>query len=242
MRLNLNEMTLPTIQGEGVWVGRPSLFIRVQGCSIRCAHCDTKKSWDPAGKGHGMSVTVTEICKMIQPYPHVDVVITGGEPLDPIHVDGVTALCKKLTALKRRITIETSGMVPTPEEIDDLNRYVDLWSVSPKLQGMHVTSQATFNDELLGQMTYGRGDLQLKFVLDPRRMEMEIAEMGDLIGDEVLCCVDHLILQPMTRPNDGKTAILAAWTKLAKVVLMTDWLLQLRPQIIPQCHKLVGMV
>ena len=247
MRISLNEITLPTIQGEGVWIGRPSIFVRVQGCSVRCAQCDTKKSWEPIGAkpGLGTSMTLGEIQKILQSHPHVDIVITGGEPLDSIHVAGVAALCYVMKHHDRRIAIETSAMVPTPDlmRLEELTRHVDLWSISPKLSGMRPTSQATLNIELLRTITSAcaHRTTQLKFVVDVRHWERDIAEVRSIVRRS-LNWTGPLILQPMTRPNDGTTAILDAWAKLAKAALATPWLLKLRPQILPQAHKLVGMV
>ena len=36
-----------SIQGEGITAGLPAVFVRLQGCSVGCAWCDTKYSWDP---------------------------------------------------------------------------------------------------------------------------------------------------------------------------------------------------
>ena len=39
-----------SIQGEGIWVGTPSIFVRVSGCNLRCVWCDTPyASWNPEG-------------------------------------------------------------------------------------------------------------------------------------------------------------------------------------------------
>ena len=34
----------PTIQGEGAFIGRPCIFIRVAECPCQCNNCDSKSS------------------------------------------------------------------------------------------------------------------------------------------------------------------------------------------------------
>jgi len=33
-----------SIQGEGAYVGEPQVFLRLRGCPLRCAWCDTPGS------------------------------------------------------------------------------------------------------------------------------------------------------------------------------------------------------
>lgn len=47
MRANIREI-FRSIQGEGLCVGAPTVFVRFSGCNLRCAYCDTKKSWKSA--------------------------------------------------------------------------------------------------------------------------------------------------------------------------------------------------
>lgn len=43
----LNEI-FASIQGEGPWVGERHIFVRFQGCDLRCRYCDTPASVSPA--------------------------------------------------------------------------------------------------------------------------------------------------------------------------------------------------
>ena len=35
-----------SLQGEGPWVGAPTLFVRTAGCPLRCTYCDTVESYE----------------------------------------------------------------------------------------------------------------------------------------------------------------------------------------------------
>lgn len=48
MQYPINEM-FQTLQGEGYFTGVPAIFIRLQGCPVGCAWCDTKHTWEKRG-------------------------------------------------------------------------------------------------------------------------------------------------------------------------------------------------
>jgi 7-carboxy-7-deazaguanine synthase len=77
MYLQVNEIFM-SIQGEGYWSGAPVIFLRLQGCNLRCSWCDTDKAQDIKG---GISVPVSVLAERIRSLPPTAVVVTGGEPL-----------------------------------------------------------------------------------------------------------------------------------------------------------------
>lgn len=40
----------PTVQGEGMVIGRKTMFVRTAGCDYRCAWCDSAFTWDGSAK------------------------------------------------------------------------------------------------------------------------------------------------------------------------------------------------
>ena len=112
--------TFLSIQGEGKLSGVPSFFIRVSGCNLRCAWCDTPyASWSPEGGTRGIG----ELVEAAAASRARHVVVTGGEPM---MFDGVVELCAGLRARGLHITIETAGTIDRAVECD-------LMSISPKL-------------------------------------------------------------------------------------------------------------
>ncbi len=109
-----------SVQGEGLLVGAPSVFIRASGCNLRCVWCDTPyASWEPEGDDLSIPTILAEVSR----YPARCAVLTGGEPM--IFPD-ILDLTEGLRRLGLHITIETAGTVWAPVACD-------LMSISPKL-------------------------------------------------------------------------------------------------------------
>jgi len=100
-----------TLQGEGVYTGRASYFIRLGGCDVGCVWCDVKDSWDASG--HPL-MTTKEIVDIAGANPGRIAVITGGEPA----MHDLAPICNELHSQGFRIHIETSGSHPLSGELD----------------------------------------------------------------------------------------------------------------------------
>jgi len=86
MKLRVCEI-FTSIQGEGIWAGVPSTFIRLSGCNLRCAWCDTPyASWEPEGE-------MMELADITAQVRADHVVITGGEPM---LFEGLVELCQMI--------------------------------------------------------------------------------------------------------------------------------------------------
>lgn len=112
--------TFLSIQGEGLLAGVPSFFIRLSGCNLRCAWCDTPyASWTPESE----PFRIDELVERAVESGAVHAVVTGGEPM--IYA-GVEMLCAGLKRAGTHVTIETAGTI-------DRRVACDLMSISPKL-------------------------------------------------------------------------------------------------------------
>ena len=70
----------PGIEGEGVFIGSPTIFVRFQKCSIGCKNCDSKETWNFRG---GKEMPVEEIIKEVKKYKNIKrVSLTGGNVLE----------------------------------------------------------------------------------------------------------------------------------------------------------------
>jgi len=112
--------TFVSLQGEGVLTGMPSWFVRLAGCNLRCAWCDTPyASWSPEGRLIDIDTLLGEARE--SKLSHA--VVTGGEPM---MFDRIGVLTEGLVRAGVHVTVETAGTIF--REIA-----CDLMSISPKL-------------------------------------------------------------------------------------------------------------
>lgn len=160
-----------SVQGEGIYAGVPSAFVRVSGCNLRCVWCDTPyASWHPEGPILDLDAIIGQLTGLSSTH----VVLTGGEPM---LFPQVAELTKRLTGLGKRVTVETAGTVW--QDVD-----ADLMSISPKL-----SNSAPIGDEWESRHESTRLNLlvlskliraynhQLKFVVNSPADLMEIEEL-----------------------------------------------------------------
>ena len=74
-RLRVNEI-FHSVQGESTRAGLRCAFIRLTGCKLRCAYCDTAYAFD-----EGDWMTLDEITERVRAFDCPTVEVTGGEPL-----------------------------------------------------------------------------------------------------------------------------------------------------------------
>lgn len=90
-----------SLQGETSRVGLPTVFVRLTGCPLRCAYCDTAYAFTG-----GQSMTLQAILEEVQRYSTRYVTVTGGEPLAQ---KNCLPLLRMLCDSGYHVSLETSG-------------------------------------------------------------------------------------------------------------------------------------
>lgn len=102
--MKVNEIFL-SIQGESTYAGLPTVFVRVQGCNLRCVYCDSAYAYY-----EGTEMSLEDILKEIKRLGYKRVCMTGGEPLLKEETGELLKLLEDYD-----VTIETNGSIPLDE-------------------------------------------------------------------------------------------------------------------------------
>ncbi|MBM7648499.1 7-carboxy-7-deazaguanine synthase [Bacillus ectoiniformans] len=117
----------PTVQGEGMVVGRKTMFVRTAGCDYRCSWCDSAFTWDGSAKEDIRMLTADEVWGELvavggAAFNHVT--ISGGNPALLPQIDG---LIQKLNQHGVKTALETQGTIFQEWFYD-----IDELTISPK--------------------------------------------------------------------------------------------------------------
>lgn len=140
-----------SLQGESIRAGFPCAFIRLTGCSLRCAWCDTAYAFYG-----GTEMPVSEAAGRVVALDTELVEVTGGEPLEQ---EGVYPLIDRLLELGKTVMLETGGHVALDRVDPRVIKIVDVKAPGSGMQEANLPE----NLERLGPRD------ELKFVLADRR-------------------------------------------------------------------------
>jgi 7-carboxy-7-deazaguanine synthase len=143
-----------SVQGESTFAGVPCIFVRLAGCNLRCAWCDSTYTFT-GGKPFSQDEIVAEIealapCRLIE--------FTGGEPM--LQARELLPLMQRLLDANYTLMMETSGERPLAEVPKAVHKIVDV-----KCPGAGAAAN-TFRMENLAALTTQD---EVKFVLLDRR-------------------------------------------------------------------------
>ncbi len=162
-----------SIQGEGPFVGQPSLFLRMAGCNLQCGAvgrelddvdpiedeptegaswvCDTIPEWKEAEFTYSPSEFVVELEDngWLDPVlENAHIVLTGGEPTLPAHQKSMGSLCELFKEIGGVpfIEVETNGTIVPESQFD---KYINQYNVSLKLSNSGHDEERRVNDDAI---------------------------------------------------------------------------------------------
>ena len=107
-----------SLQGEARDAGRPTVFIRLTGCPLRCVYCDSEYAFYGGDWMH-----IDRIMEKLASYRTRHVCVTGGEPLAQKRCH---ELLDRLCDAGYQVSLETSGAVDVSRVDERVSRVVDI--------------------------------------------------------------------------------------------------------------------
>lgn len=170
VRLNKDKLRLSgdgvfyTLQGEGVTMGLPAVFLRLHVCNLRCAWCDAYYTWNPRAPEfwtESYELPVAEVTAAVEAAwergrpGQRRLVITGGEPL--LQGDLLDQLIRELPDWE--VEVETNGTImPSALQLERCQI-----NCSPKLANSANSERARVCPDVLQAINRARS--QFKFVV-----------------------------------------------------------------------------
>jgi 7-carboxy-7-deazaguanine synthase len=146
-RVRVSEI-FTSVEGEGIFIGKKTLFIRLSGCHLKCRWCDTKYALAlDSGIDYQVEEIKDRIVKELQPFTY-KVNFTGGEPL--LQIEAVIQLAdfiKRHTNLKTYI--ESSCF--DSELFSKILPYMDICKVEFKTEDSKVVEDEHYDNLLLNE-------------------------------------------------------------------------------------------
>ena len=138
-----------SIEGEGIFVGKKTLFIRLSGCHLKCRWCDTKYALPlDSGTDYQIDEIKDLIIKELQPFTY-KVNFTGGEPL--LQTEAVIELAdfiKKQTNVK---TYMESSCFDS-ELFSKVLPYIDICKIEFKTDDSKVVEDEEYDNLILNEI------------------------------------------------------------------------------------------
>ena len=160
-KIPVMELFGPTIQGEGMVIGRKTMFVRTAGCDYQCSWCDSAFTWNSTEKDQMRWLTVEEIASELKTlggnrFNHVT--ITGGNPA--LIGEAMQAFVAQCHASGWMVGLETQG-----SRWQDWFLAIDDLTLSPKPPSSGMQTNWERLDDIVAQLTEHQVNFSLKVVV-----------------------------------------------------------------------------
>ena len=211
-----------SVQGESSFAGLPCIFVRLAGCNLRCAWCDSEYTF-AGGRPYTAEQVVAEVealapCRLVE--------FTGGEPM--LQARELVPLMRTMLDAGFELMMETSGERPLSDVPSEVHKIVDVKCPGAGAAAgsfrMENLETLTARDEVKFVLT---GRLDYEFARDFIREHLGQRELGGILlsptfqkSPSPLRTADNMVLDPR---------------------LVVDWMLEdgLPARLSLQIHKFI---
>jgi 7-carboxy-7-deazaguanine synthase len=221
--IRINEIFLG-MEGEGLEIGIPKVFIRTQGCNVGCKCCDTLQALNPYG---GTEMQVDDILDKVlllsshgQFFNHIT--ITGGSPLN-CDIAELTKLIQILHLAGFWVAIEESGQAYNEE----IFKLCDFLSIDAKSPSTGVVLNGEAHNRILNNF------------VEKTQIKIIVANEEDLDFAEKYCHIygfcKNIVITPCWNLTEGLETLKARTKWIHSEVLKRG----LNVRVILQMHKVI---
>ncbi len=147
-RVKLSEI-FTSIEGEGIFFGTKTMFVRLAGCPLKCHWCDTPYALPiDSGADHSIDKVKELISSDLQPNTY-KVNFTGGEPL--VQHEAVIELAKFVRQEKGLRTYLESACYDSAKFVKMLP-YIDICKIEFKLKDSKVVDEKHYGNLLKNEL------------------------------------------------------------------------------------------
>ncbi len=160
-KIPVMEIFGPTIQGEGMVIGRKSMFVRTAGCDYQCVWCDSAFTWNGTERHRVQMMEPAEILRELKRlgenrFDHVT--ITGGNPA--LIGDPMAQFIELCHQEGYRVGLETQG-----SRMQDWFYQIDDLTLSPKPPSSKMETNWQILDEIVERLQRHNVHFSLKVVV-----------------------------------------------------------------------------
>jgi len=215
-----------SLQGEGIYVGVPQVFVRFYDCNLSCAFCDTRT---PGYKTFTPDTLMSGILEFEGPYHSVS--LTGGEPL--LQADFIKNFLKEYKRFyKKGIYLETNGTLP--KELAKVIEFIDIVAMDFKLPSS------------AGNTGFWREHKEFLKIASAKKVFVKAVVTANTVLADITRAVEivksvkksiPVVLQPVTTPREEeriKPKDLDEFRFTFKRSID-------RVEVMPQMHRLIGV-
>lgn len=235
MNVRLSEI-FTSIEGEGIFYGVKTLFVRLAGCPFTCFYCDTP---DSLPLDSGTEYDVSDACRMIgeslRPNTY-KVNFTGGDPL--IQPDALAAMAEFVQSRNIRTYIESSCY--DSARFGRVVPFIDLVKIEFKTKDSGFVDPAHYprlvqnaTECLETSVRYGR-DTYVKIVVSSKTGPKDLDELlGGIFRTISAGDISGLVIQPTHGISEPGLELLLELYDTAVPYYG-------EARVVPQLHKIIG--
>ncbi|WP_316568868.1 7-carboxy-7-deazaguanine synthase QueE [Neobacillus sp. YIM B06451] len=160
-KIPVMEIFGPTIQGEGMVMGRKSMFVRTAGCDYKCSWCDSAFTWDGSEKERIRMMAPMDVFQELKElggdnFDHVT--ITGGNPA--LIGEAMKQFIELLHQSNIEVGLETQG-----SKWQDWFYLVNDLTISPKPPSSGMKPDLELLDDIIRKLKNYKSNFSLKIVV-----------------------------------------------------------------------------